>query len=572
MPTASSEPSLRERIGGRWAVSWVAFLVLVVLGLGATAMHGPASFRDWAVLVATSTAALGAVFVLAHLTVLRGRTVRPVAVWVVVVVALVAGEIRAGALLITADALDEPLARPWQFVLLSNALVAPLVVVGVALLLDQINRLRDRRAALQARLIALREQQLERTDLTDAITDVAHAEVVAALEDVRNGLDVPVAEMDADERLAVAGRLRALVDESLRPLSHRLYDAGSRGSRDAASTAASRWAGLRTIPVLPLPSAAVATIVAAPVVTNLASAFVLGGTTWLALALVVRASARSLVVRRRELVVAAGVLALAGIAATLAIRAVVGSNHPITVVLWVAFALPLIMVMVGAFGAVVRGEEFANARLAEEVSAREINALVANRELARASRQLAEYVHGTVQAHLLTTAFTLERAAETGEVEALDDAMRAAREALTAESATRAPARDLVAELDTVASLWRGFVTVTTRLDHAVPALAPATVADIGRIAGEAVANARKHGGARNAEIAVDAVPEGVRVLVTDDGTGPLGGVPGMGSAWLDFIAPGRWVLEPGHDGSGARLQVTLLAPASTGAADTVMA
>lgn len=271
-------------------------------------------------------------------------------------------------------------------------------------------------------------------------------------------------------------------------------------------------------------------------------------------------------------VVPAGALGLAASAATLVIRGVVGTNHPATVVLWVAFALPLIMVMVGTFGAVVRGEEFANARLAEEVSAREINALVANRELARASRQLAEYVHGTVQAHLLTTAFTLERAAETGEVEALDDAMRAARAALTAESATRAPARDLVAELDTVASLWRGFVTVTTRLDHAVPALAPATVADIGRIAGEAVANARKHGGARNAEIAVDAVPEGVRVSVTDDGTGPLGGVPGMGSAWLDFIAPGRWVLEPGQGGHGAMLQVTLLAPASTGAADRVLA
>ena len=566
MPTRVSEPSLRERVGGRYAISWWSFACLAVLGAGATALHGPDSLQVWALLALVSTAALGTVFAVASVTVLRRRAEAPVHPWVVVAVALAAGVVRTAALLATADVVDAPLVRPWEFVLLSNLIVSPLVVVGVALLLDQVARLRDRRSALQARLVALREQQVERTDLTDAITDVAHAEVFAALEDVRSGLDVPAAEMDSEERLAMAHRLRAVVDESLRPLSHRLYDVGNRGVGGVGSRMRGPWQALRAIPVLPLAAGVVVTVILAPMVTNLASAFVMGLVTWFTLACAVRVARRSPALRHHELVVAVAALSVTSLLATLAIRAVVGSNHPLAVILMVAFAIPLIAVIVGAFGGVVRGEEVANARLTEEVSAREIDALVANRELARVSRELAEYVHGTVQAHLLTTAFTLERAVDSGDDGAIDEALRAARAALAAEPAPHAPARDLAAELDVVASLWRGFVTVTASVDRALPALPPALVADIGRIAGEGVANARKHGGARSAVVAVDAVGDDVRVAVIDDGSGPAPGVPGMGSAWLDFIARGRWALEPRDDAPGAVLEVALPLPAHVSA------
>ena len=103
MPTRVSEPSLRERVGGRYAISWWSFACLAVLGAGATALHGPDSLQVWALLALVSTAALGAVFLVAGLTVLRRRAEAPVAPWVVVTVALTAGAVRAAALLATAD-------------------------------------------------------------------------------------------------------------------------------------------------------------------------------------------------------------------------------------------------------------------------------------------------------------------------------------------------------------------------------------------------------------------------------------------------------------------------------------
>ena len=90
--------------------------------------------------------------------------------------------------------------------------------------------------------------------------------------------------------------------------------------------------------------------------------------------------------------------------------------------------------------------------------------------------------------------------------------------------------------------------------------LSPGQVEDVARVVGEAVANARKHGAARSAQVTVTGAHGAVDVVVLDDGSGPDEGLPGMGSAWLDFVAPGAWALEPGPDGTGTRLHVRLAA------------
>lgn len=557
MTTNSSEPTLRQRVGGRWAVSWVTFVVLGLLGAISVSLNDFASPVDRLAANAAATAALGLVFLVAHLTVLRNRGMHPVPVWAVALVGMLAGVARAVALVTVLTALEGALPRPWPVFVIGGALTGAFGTVGVALLMDMLCRQRDQRAALRTRMVALREQHLERSGLADAMTDAVYAEVAAALDDARRHLDVPVGEADAAERLAVAENLRESVDRTLRPLSHRLYAAGQQDP-EPATGARLRFSSLASLPVMPFPTAIVITLFIVGLSEYPLAGVAIGAVSFLMLLAVSRGGRRWPGLHARQFAFAALALLVAGSISMFVVRYLADATLGATVILVPALLMVAFMGMVSAVGAVF-GETSERIRALEaQVVAREVDAHVANRELARASRDVAQHVHGTLQSHLLATAFAIERAADSDDDAAFQHALVEAREALSEDAVRRVEARDLAAELDDVAALWRGFVDVAVEIDPALPPVPSATVADIARIAGEAVANARKHGLARCAEVVVTPAAEGVRVTVTDDGQGPGGGVPGMGSAWLDFIVPGGWRLRPGAGGRGAVLEVVL--------------
>ncbi len=58
------------------------------------------------------------------------------------------------------------------------------------------------------------------------------------------------------------------------------------------------------------------------------------------------------------------------------------------------------------------------------------------------------------------------------------------------------------------------------RVDPELPGLDPDTRLGIYRIAQEALTNVLRHAGARSAEVELRRVDDGIRLLVTDDGTG----------------------------------------------------
>ena len=66
----------------------------------------------------------------------------------------------------------------------------------------------------------------------------------------------------------------------------------------------------------------------------------------------------------------------------------------------------------------------------------------------------------------------------------------------------------------------------------------------IGRIVEEGISNAIRHGKATRIDIVVSTRPDGTcDVAITDNGTGPLGGKPGVGSALLHQSSAGAWSL-----------------------------
>lgn len=551
--------SWRQSVGGAWAISWQAWVFLAIASGVMVAANGPGSFTAWLAITASAAAAIGVVFMIAHLTVLRQRARRPVPVATVAAVGVVAGLARGTVAVGVANALGEELIRPWPVVVSASGLIVGLATLGLALVLDHVSRTRELHAALRARLADLREQDADRGELATAMTQVATAEVLAAVDEARRGLDVPVGEMTAADRAAMAASVRAVVDDTLRPLSHRLHASAERPPDDGMARGI-HWTGVRTLPLLPVTTGLAVGVVAIPLSQVALGPLVFAAATWAALALAVAMGRWLAWPQHRVVPLALVFVVLApGAAGLLAGALTENASDVVAFVAGAALSLTSTLV-VSTIGSVLRGEDDANARLLEAVSAREVDALVADREIARASRDLAQHLHGTLQSRLLAVAFALDEAASRDDEAAFRRALTEARQAL--EQAGRPPEMDdrvdLPTALATVASLWRGFVEVDVRIDPELLDSAPSVVADITRIAEEAVGNAHKHGNARRVRIDVRAAASAVEMRVSDDGPGPVVGVPGMGSAWLDFVAPGAWSLRPGDDGSGTVLEVWL--------------
>jgi len=54
------------------------------------------------------------------------------------------------------------------------------------------------------------------------------------------------------------------------------------------------------------------------------------------------------------------------------------------------------------------------------------------------------------------------------------------------------------------------------------------------------------------------AIGTDIAVVITDDGVGPQGGPPGLGTKALNSVTAGHWALEPAPVGTGAVLTATI--------------
>lgn len=164
-------------------------------------------------------------------------------------------------------------------------------------------------------------------------------------------------------------------------------------------------------------------------------------------------------------------------------------------------------------------------------------------------RQLAQYLHGTVQAKLSNLAAHLEqdpdKAALDGNLKLIDqvisDALREyhERQVKTLEEMTTRLEAD-----------WGGLVELTFLFSD-VP-LREGMVDRVSQVINEAVANAYRHGEATRVTINLS---KDLELSVRDDGKGSTTTIPGLGSALFDSIAS-EWSLTANDAGSTLRLRI----------------
>ncbi len=564
-------PTFAERIGGRWAISLRAWLITaVVIGVQAVLiMFGgevDARARQVAAVIAIlAISASGVVLLAADRTLLRERRLRPAPVRAVLAVYIAAGVVAAMVLsagfnYVSTVPRFADVDFDAQTPSLTGLLISPIIVASLlaaALILDDYSRLRARQGLLIDRLGTLERDDEARVELTRTLAESAEREVRETTAAVLDDLERARTTISARERLALAARLDRVLQDTIGPLSDRL-------AALPPQTTSARLSLVRVTlergPIRPgLVTVGLVTIMflflfnrrgleyATIEYATIQSAAQIP-VTYLPLALIVRLG-------RSGRIAAGWILPLGILVATVgfAVKAsivqeiLVGEVLPTNIALgafWVIAIVLLTSVVSAAFGA--RRD---NIRLLEEtLEQRLLAAERANRAVARTSRELAQYVHGTLQSTLLATAFAMERANEANDPAAFAEAAAAAQAALAESRPVRLEASSLNEAVERQRDLWGAFTEIECAIDMDQEPT-PAALQALDLIIEEGISNAKKHGRSTHISIAIDRLSDGIRIRIVDDGSGPVDGQPGYGSTLLDRVAPGAWGLAAGDNG-----------------------
>ena len=199
------------------------------------------------------------------------------------------------------------------------------------------------------------------------------------------------------------------------------------------------------------------------------------------------------------------------------------------------------------------------ARARISLSAGEVSRQVHAREMLETSRKLARHLHSSLQGRLMAISLELERAADEGRGDYVEDALKRLDTLLQSPlvGALDTSIPDLVGSLRALADEWSAIADVTMTVDLGEDDH-PSNAEMIMGIAEEAIGNAVRHAGAQKVDIAVTVEGADVIVRAYNDGRTMRSGSAGLGSRWLDTISPDSWTLTTTPDGEQTLLQVRL--------------
>jgi len=576
--------STLRRIGGpnainTWTYVLTTVVFLVVTMIPSTRDQFIGTLGQRLLLAGVGTLVGFGILAIAWLTVLAptGRRSRP---WTAAAVFAVAGAVQGVVIVILRRDIGLPPVDSVTLVV-TRAVAGVLWLSAVAIVVDQVRSHQRRVAELQARIQAVdvglaREEHELRAEVETMRTRTL-APVRRALDEIAERLSAMAGAHQAEDEAAA---LRALVDDEVRPLSHALLgEPPVPVDVEAAIELPSRRARLRAVARLAVTAVASPSWLAVVLPVTLILLFAIqqiglpflmaSATTYLVvvggLFLVVRAVLNPRLPHMRTWAAAAAVLvAYEGLAVAAVINgwAWGGLSEIGRWVEWPALiTLPVIWLGLAVMRASQDQRELVEQQL-EGVLGQLSLITARRRQRIRHERQvLGRLLHGSAQATLLSISARLARAADDPDpgpsVALAASDLHDLRESLAAPAGERWGVREA---LDDLIGLWAGVVDVTLHAPDGVLDVldaTPATRSSVVDVAAEGITNAVRHGGARSVVIDIALAADRVTVVVSDDGRGAPGSVPGMGSGMLDDVAC-EWGLQVGPGGGILTASVVL--------------
>ena len=371
--------------------------------------------------------------------------------------------------------------------------------------------------------------------------------------------------------------LRAISDNSVRPLSHRM--ALSAAERPLKPSWVRLWR--RAMETAPLQPGSMVVFLAVALVPNQIQEFGFlrgGGTMALGfgvLAVICFATNR-LMVRFPQhhfaLMMSAFVLLQVNTVMSLAIRDTWQSGYLTfsQVVLHVLFSAFFVSVST-TFPLWRTSRVAASDYFSKAIQQEQIEVAMRSSQISLAAASAAQVLHGEVQSRLLSSALAIERLDATADSDQLLDALVDARALLVAplDQGTTAIAQSkrsvssisVTSEISRKASLWKGIVQISLHFDETIDDVRSHIAHDAGRVVEEAIANSVRHGKAKRVDITVNRGAEGLNIVVSDNGEKRPSGsgemaTRGMGTALFEAVSEGAWSMS--HMGSGTVLSVPI--------------
>ena len=568
MTEPPAEPTLRERLGGRWAISWQAFLLTIPFAVIAVVVSSTRSWDEvpaWILVGLFGALTAGAWVLLMHRTVFRNRATRAVSLtWGLAHPAITIALAIAGTV-IASLALDLPQESGPLTRAIPTLLVGTLWSIAITLFLEAHWRFGQERDALVERAVQQQVAALQEAQVAETIRTSLRTEITDHLARTRARVEEQLAsiERDASTTSAAAAELREAARKAVRPLSHELAQRAERAHPRPGILAVLRNI-IERQRFRPLAVSIIYLVTTGPREVEdrgwtggLVAAVGTVALIWLTMS-IANGAMRRWPHRHAALFIAG----IALIELPSIVLPPIIANATATTVDWpdvlisVGFGVVIILLTSG-FGSLRATRRDLLRTFATDVNDDEVATIARSRTLAATAREAASVLHGPVQTKLIACAMAIEHAAASNDIVAVNNALVQARAVLAHPVPNLAQECDttIAAEVERKADLWRGLVDITIDIDPQVGLIDGSLARNVGAVVEEGIANAIQHGAATKIIITV-ANQEGLlSVRIADNGSGSTGSPGGLGSELLDRLAPG-WQLD--IEPQGACLHVSL--------------
>lgn len=554
MPRTGSRPSARELLGGRWAISlrgWLIFSALQLFpgSLGLKAQLG-LTLHATVVISLASWLAMTALYAGAGLTVFRHRRTEPRHVAWLIALGVVIAVARAA----VAFAVPETRAvvgDGWAGLLtLTLSYVPNLVLVGA--LITYLIAVIDWYAAERMRLLRFEidaeAARLRAIGALNAARAVITTRIQTALEDQLSDLERAAAADGSDARLS-----DALLDAAagyVRPESHRLWRERDPDLRRGALASIERTSLAAPLPIA-LPFALYTAIFVPGAITRIGILPSLVYPLVLLIAMVVLYPLGRAAIRRyapaphfmRARLIALAAMAATAVANFSVVMVLAPSATQLLQRVLLACFIVVTTIVVSWAQAALRTEDARLQSMRSHAEEAEFERLALEAATEQMQRELALYLHGTVQAGLVASAYSIQDAVNRGDTLALEAAIADARLAIAqvGNADHPGPAIGLAELAEQFDAKWRGMIAITWTLPD--EPTTDVVLQRIDTVVQECLANAAIHGAATEATVRIAPDVEHIILEVVDNGLGPGDGKPGLGSAVLNEATHGQWTI-----------------------------